>query len=416
LETDVQQSLHTEIDNQNGETAAMPPQTKPDSKKPTYAGNVCKQKSTTKKTMHAAHEDEQRNVQRKQAQELLRVENAMWQQYLYKDATGNHPYFVYTPSTYLRGTAVPLLVLLHGCTQKAVDFATGTGMNQLAEQYGFIALYPQQKRTSNQTLCWNWYKSSHQFRDRGEPALIAHMVQAICENTSQWTIDSNRVYVAGASAGAAMAVILGATFPDIFAAIGVHSGVEYQAVTNIIAGLRLLLRGGPDPVKQGQKAFEAMGNHKRMVPTIVFQGTRDRIVPPINGDQVVQQWIQTNHLASQGLYVADFHNPTTTTSGQVPEGLAYTVSTWQDHTGKEVQHYWKIEGLAHAWSGGNPAVSYTDPRGPNASEVMYQFFMKHTMGGASSYEVSPSRSMRQTMSKFLGWFKRKRKTDSSGLL
>ena len=244
----------------------------------------------------------------------------MWQQYQYKDDRGDHPYFVYTPTTYHVGTAVPLLVLLHGCTQKAADFATGTGMNELAEQYGFIALYPQQKRSSNQTLCWNWYKSSHQFRERGEPSLIAHMVQAISENTSQWTIDSSRVYVVGASAGAAMAVILGATYPDIFAAIGVHSGVEYQAVTNIINGLKLMRRGGPDPLKQGQRAYEAMGSYKRMMPTIVFQGTRDKVVQPINGDQVVQQWMQTNHLASQGLYVADFNNPTITTSRQVPGG------------------------------------------------------------------------------------------------
>ena len=351
--------------------------------KETYlAGNVPNQRALPKGHSHCTR-GEQRNYMGRKFQNYYELKDAMWQQYLYHDATGNHPYFVYTPSTYHHGTAVPLLVLLHGCTQKAADFAAGTGMNQLAEQYGFIALYPQQKRTSNQTLCWNWYKSSHQFRDRGEPALIAHMVQAISENTSQWTIDSSRVYVVGASAGAAMAVILGATYPDIFAAIGVHSGVEYQAVTNIIGGLKLVLGGGPDPVKQGQKAFEAMGSYKRMVPTIVFQGTRDRIVPPINGDQVVQQWMQTNHLASQGLYVADFKNPTTTTSGQVPEGLTYTVSTWEDHTGKEVQQYWKIDGLAHAWSGGNPAVSYTDPRGPNASEVMYQFFMKHTMGEAS---------------------------------
>jgi len=406
--------MHTEIDNQNGETAATPLHTKLDSKKPTSSGNDSNQKITSNETPHAALEEKQRKLHGKKGPELLRVENAMWQQFLYHDATGNHPYFVYTPSTYHRGTTVPLFVLLHGCTQKAADFAIGTGMNELAEQYGFIALYPQQKRTSNQTLCWNWYKSSNQFRDRGEPALIAHMVQAISENTSQWTIDSNRVYVVGASAGAAMAVILGATYPDIFAAIGVHSGVEYQAVTNIIGGLKLVLGGGPDPIKQGQKAFEAMGNYKRMMPTIVFQGTRDRIVPPINGDQVVQQWMQTNHLASQGLYVADFKNPTTTTSGRVPEGLAYTVSTWEDHIGKEVQQYWKIDGLAHAWSGGNPAVSYTDPRGPNASEIMYQFFMKHTMAEASHYEASPHRSIRQTVSNFLRRFKRKAYSDDPG--
>jgi poly(hydroxyalkanoate) depolymerase family esterase len=329
----------------------------------------------------------------------------MWQQYQYKDATGDHPYFVYTPTTYHHRTAVPLLVLLHGCSQTAADFAAGTGMNQLAEQYGFIVLYPQQTRMSNRTLCWNWFKTSHQFRDRGEPANIAHMVQAINESTSQWTIDSSRVYVVGASAGAAMAVILGATYPDIFAAIGVHSGVEYQAVTNIIGGLKVMFGGGPDPVKQGRRAYEAMGSYMRMMPTIVFQGTRDKIVHPINGDQVVQQWMQTNHLASQGLYVADFHNPTTTTFGQVPEGYAYTVSTWKDHTGKEVQQYWKILGLAHAWSGGNPTVSYTDPEGPNASEAMYQFFMNHPMSQASREEVSFWRTIRRVMAKPLGLLK-----------
>src|SRR5205814_3133890 len=232
-----------------------------------------------------------------------------------------------TPSTYHRGTAVPLLVLLHGCTQKAADFAVGTGMNQLAEQYGFIVIYPQQKRTSNQTLCWNWYKSSNQFRDRGEPALIAHMVQAMSENTSQWTIDSSRVYVVGASAGAAMAVILGATYPDIFAAIGVHSGIEYQAATNLTQALKVMRRGGPDPALQGQRAHEAMGSFARRVPTIVFHGTKDSTVSPINGDQIVQQWIQTNQLTLNGTYQADFHHPSKTTASQAPGGRTYTVSS-----------------------------------------------------------------------------------------
>jgi poly(hydroxyalkanoate) depolymerase family esterase len=321
----------------------------------------------------------------------------MWQQYHHKDANGDHPYFVYTPATYHPGTEVPLLVLLHGCTQTAADFAAGTGMNALAEQYGFIVLYPQQTRTSHRTLCWNWFKTSNQFRGRGEPAIIAHMVQAISENTSHWTIDSNRVYVVGASAGAAMTVILGATYPDLFAAIGVHSGPEYQAVTNLLSGLKVLRSGGPDPIKQGRKAFEAMGSHKRVMPTLVFQGTRDTIVPPIHGDQVVQQWMQTNQLASQGLYAADFNNPTTTTSGQVPGGYSYTVSTWKDHTGKDVQHYWKISGLGHAWSGGNPAVAYTDPQGPNASEAMYHFCMNHPMGRVSRDNVSPWRTLRRVL-------------------
>jgi poly(hydroxyalkanoate) depolymerase family esterase len=333
----------------------------------------------------------------------------MWQQYMYQDSTNSHPYFVYTPTTSHVGTAVPLLVMLHGCTQTAADFAAGTRMNQLAEQYGFIVVYPQQTRKANRTLCWNWFRSAHQFRDRGEPARIAHMVQAIRQDTSQWTIDSNQIYVVGASAGAAMAVILAATYPDLFAAIGVHSGVEYQAVTNIISALKVMRHGGPDPVLQGQRAYEAMGSYKRVVPMIVFQGTRDRVVPPISGDKVVQQWMQTNHLASHGLYLADFKNPTTTTSGQVPGGYAYTVYTWKDSRGNEVQVYWKINGLGHAWSGGGPTGSHTDPQGPNASEAMYQFFMNHPKVGASRDEASPWRNIQRAMANPLRLLKIKRK-------
>ena len=332
----------------------------------------------------------------------------MWQSYTYKDSTSSHPYFIYTPTTYHVGKAVPLLVMLHGCTQTAKDFAAGTRINLLAEQYGFIVVYPQQTRKANRTLCWNWFRSTHQFRNRGEPARIAHIVQAICQNTLQWTIDNNQIYVVGASAGAAMAVILGATYPDIFAAIGVHSGVEYQAVTSIISALKMMRHGGPDPVLQGRRAFEAMESYKRVVPTIVFQGTHDRVVPPINGDQVVQQWMQTNHLASHGLFLADFKNPTTTTSGQVPGGYAYTVYSWKDSRGKEIQTYWKIHGLGHAWSGGSPNGSHTDPRGPNASEAMYQFFMNHPMVGANGYDASPWRKIQRAIENPLRLLKSKR--------
>jgi len=302
----------------------------------------------------------------------------MWQSYTYQGSSSSHPYFVYTPSNYHVGKAVPLLVMLHGCTQSAEDFASGTRMNQLAEKYGFIVVYPQQTRNDNRNLCWNWFRHAHQFRNRGEPATITNIVNAIKKSTSRWTINSKQIYVVGASAGAAMAIILGATYPDIFAAIGVHSGVEYQAVTNITSAFKVLRQGGPDPVIQGEKAYEAMGKYKRVVPMIVFQGTRDRIVQPRSGDKVVQQWMHTNHLASHGLYFADFQKPTTVTSGKVPNGYAYTVYSWKDTSGKEIQTYWKIHGLGHAWSGGSSNGSHTDSRGPNASEAMYHFLMNHS--------------------------------------
>src|SRR6266487_13467 len=315
------------------------------------------------------------------AQLPLRVSasSLMWQKYTYRGPVGSRPYFVYTPESYQVGTAVPLIVMLHGCTQTAVDFAVSTRMNQLADQYKFIVVYPQQTSVYSQNLCWNWFKSSNQSRYQGEPAIIAGIVRAVEQNTSQWTIDTNRVYVAGISAGAAMAVILGVTYPDLFAAIGVHSGVEYRAATSTINGLKVMSQGGPDPQQLGQIAFDVMGTAARVIPAIVFQGMSDTIMNPVNGDQVVQQWMQTDRLASNGRYTAEFGSPGSSETRQVPGGHSYTVCWWNDDQGDVVQEYWRVEGMGHVWSGGSPGSSYTDPSGPDASLAMYQFFMGHPM-------------------------------------
>ena len=327
----------------------------------------------------------------------------MRQQLSYQDAHGSHPYSVYIPERFPFGSPVPLMVMLHGCTQTALDFAAGTHMNQLAEQYGFIVVYPQQTLTHNRNLCWNWFTPSNQRRGRGEPASIAGIVQTMEQQTSQWRIDTSRIYVAGISAGAAMAVILGATYPDIFAAIGVHSGVEYQAATSWTRSLKAMQQGGPDPALQGQRAHDAMGRFSHRVPTIVFHGTHDTIVSPINGDQTIQQWMQTDHLTSNGTYQAEFHRPSSTTAGQVPGGHPFTVFSWTDTHGDEVQAYWKVQGMGHAWSGGSPNGSYTDPLGPNASLAMYQFFMDHPLSrtdGFSGRGGSFWRSLRRAVINF----------------
>ena len=335
------------------------------------------------------------------------------EQYVSGKSADNRPYMVYTPAHYQVGTVVPLVVMLHGCTQTAEDFAAGTQMNQLAEQYGFIVVYPQQTPKENRNRCWNWFTSSNQTRGRGEPASIAGVVHALVEQTSHWTIDTNRIYVAGISAGASMAVILGATYPDIFAAIGVHSGIEYQAATNLTQALKVMRRRGPDPVLQGQRAHEAMGNFARRVPTIVFHGTQDPIISPINGEQTVQQWMQTNQLTLNGTYQVDFHHPSKTTASQAPGGRTYTVSSWTDTNGEEVQVYWKVQGLGHAWSGGSPIGSYTDPSGPKASLAMYQFFMDHPLRGTtepSSHDGSLWRNLRRA---FVDFFKPKRESSEA---
>ena len=171
-----------------------------------------------------------------------------------------------------------------------------------------------------------------------------------------------------------MAVILGATYPDIFAAIGVHSGAEYRAITSPLSGGDVFLQGGPDPIQQGKEGFAAMGSFARVVPTIVFHGTNDTVSAPINGNQVVQQWMETDFLASQGSYQADFNHPSSTMNGQIPGGHSYAVYSWNDNNGNEVQEYWLINGMGHAWSGGSPG-DFTDPAGPNASLAMYTFFI-----------------------------------------
>jgi len=270
-----------------------------------------------------------------------------------------------------------MIVMLHGCTQAPADFAAGTQMDQLADQKQFIVVYPQQTSTYNQEKCWNWFDSADQSRGNGEPAIIAGIVQAVEQTTSQWTIDTHRIYAAGLSAGAAMTVILGATYPDIFAAIGVQSGLEYQAATSSTDAYTALRQGGPDPARQGQAAYNAMGSAARVVPTITFHGTSDYLVYPINGEQVVRQWMQTDHLASHNAYNASFNSPTSTTNGQVAGGHSYSVYTWNDNNGNEVQEYWLVNGMGHGWSGGSSSGTYTDPQGPGATQAIYNFFMSH---------------------------------------
>ena len=312
---------------------------------------------------------------------VAHASNGIWQQYIYNGPAGSRPYFVYTPANYQIGRAVPLIVMLHGCLQTPADFAASTRMDQLADQKQFIVVYPQQTSIYNASECWNSFETT---RGSGEPAIIAGITRAVEHNTAQWKIDTNHIYVAGISAGAAMAVILGATYPDIFAAIGVHSGVEYQWAQQT-SPPRLSQIGatvfppGPDPLEQGEKAYKAMGSFARVVPTIVFQGTADPVVNPINGDQVVQQWLCTDQLASHGAFKATFEYPGSATLHQVPQGQRYTVFTWQDTHRSDVLAYWKVDGMRHAWSGGSPYFLFTDPQGPSASLAMYQFFEAHTL-------------------------------------
>ena len=284
-------------------------------------------------------------------------------------------YKLYVPSSYQGGAALPLVVMLHGCTQDPDQFAAGTQMNALAETEKFLVLYPEQPSSANSNKCWNWFDTAHQSRGSGEPALIAGMVNQI---KSSYSIDANQVFVGGLSAGAAMSVIMGATYPDIFAAISVGAGLEYKAATNVTGAYTAMSSGGPNPIQQGDLAYSAMGEHKRVVPVILFHGTADYTVAPINAHQILSQWAQTNDRASDGLDNNNIDDTADQTlPGTVSGGRSYTQYIYKDTAGKTVMEKYMIEGMGHAWPGGSTSGSYTDPKGPNATTLSWNFFKSH---------------------------------------
>ncbi|MED4020775.1 PHB depolymerase family esterase [Priestia aryabhattai] len=288
-------------------------------------------------------------------------------------------YKLYVPSSYQGGAALPLVVMLHGCTQDPDQFAAGTQMNALAETEKFFVLYPEQPSSANSNKCWNWFDTAHQSRGSGEPALIAGMVNQI---KSSYSIDADQVFVGGLSAGAAMSVIMGATYPDIFAAISVGAGLEYKAATSVTGAYTAMSSGGPNPIQQGDLAYSSMGEHKRVVPVILFHGTADYTVAPINAHQILSQWAQTNDRASDGLDNNNIDDTADQTlPGTVSGGRSYTQYIYKDTAGKTVMEKYMIEGMGHAWSGGSTSGSYTDPKGPNATKLSWNFFKNHPKNG-----------------------------------
>lgn len=248
--------------------------------------------------------------------------------------------------------ARPLVVMLHGCTQSADDFAAGTQMNRLADEHGFLVLYPEQSASANASRCWNWFRPQDQVREGGEPALIAAMVRAVM---NEQAVDKQRVFVAGLSAGAAMAVVLGETWPDLFAAVGAHSGLPFAAAHDIPSAMAAM-KG------RGVNERERVANN--VVPTIVFHGDRDHTVQHSNGEHIAQQ-------ARRATPALDVRRDSGTAAG----GRRYTRERHTDAVGRVLVEQWTVHGAGHAWSGGDAAGTYTDNAGPDASAEMLRFFL-----------------------------------------
>ena len=291
----------------------------------------------------------------------------------YANPAGTRSYKLYVPSGY-QGQPLPLVVMLHGCTQNPNDFAAGTRMNKLAEDQLCFVLYPAQTPAANRSKCWNWFKATDQQRDRGEPSIIAGMTRQILDT---FRVDARRIYVAGLSAGGAMAVIMAMTYPDLYAAVGIHSGLPYAVARDLPTALAMMQPGGMSA--EGRQATVISG--AQPVPAIVFHGDRDTTVHPCNGDQVIAQCTPppSGRPAQAGT------DPIVTVQrGQVPNGHAYTRTTHYHVNGQPVAEHWLIHGAGHAWSGGSSRGSYTDPKGPDAAQELLRFFYEHPQRQASA--------------------------------
>ena len=288
---------------------------------------------------------------------------ARFEEGIHVSAHGSRTYKLYVPSGLHTGQPVPLIVMLHGCTQAPDDFAAGTRMNTLAEEQSFLVAYPAQPASANAQKCWNWFSPGDQERDGGEPALIAGITRQIMRD---YAVDSARVYVAGLSAGGAAAAIMGAAYPDLYAAVGVHSGLACGAARDLPSAFAAMRRGGAGTLRRASSDVTA-SDAAQTVPTIVFHADGDTTVHPSNSDHV---------LAQAGTTAGNL--TTTVEHGEVANGgRKFTRTLHSDSCGIAVLEQWTVHGGGHAWSGGSPEGSYTDPRGPDASRAMLRFFLDH---------------------------------------
>jgi poly(hydroxyalkanoate) depolymerase family esterase len=264
---------------------------------------------------------------------------------------GTRDYKLYVPASH-GDEPWPLVVMLHGCTQTPDDLAAGTRMNEAASRHGFVVLYPAQAHSANPSRCWNWFKHNHQQRGRGEPALLADLTNEV---TQRHGIDPRRIYVAGLSAGGAMAAILGETYPDLFAAVGVHSGLPVGSAANAKMAFDAMKRGSASPrVTNGRRP-----------PLIVFHGDRDTTVHPVNGEHLVAPYAETTVPEIERVRSAN--------------GREATRHVYRDAGGRAVAEHWVVHGAAHAWSGGSALGSYTDANGPDATNEMVRFFLGNAL-------------------------------------
>nr|WP_284502817.1 MULTISPECIES: PHB depolymerase family esterase [unclassified Caballeronia] len=273
---------------------------------------------------------------------------------------------VYVPSRY-DGRPLPMIVMLHGAQQHPDDFAAGTQMNAAAEEAGFIVVYPEQPESANLLRCWNWFIPSNQARDTGETAALAHLTNELVD---RFNVDRARVYVAGLSAGGAMAINLAVTYPDLYAAAAIHSGLAFGVANEHLSALCAMNDGRGTICLPKREADVA---RTRTLPLIVFHGDADDTVHPLNSEQIMEMSLSLNSQST------DTRVCTTTRAEYEAGRHAYTRDTWLDQSGSLLAERWVVHGLGHAWSGGHSSGSYTDYRGPDATTEIVRFFSRFSL-------------------------------------
>jgi poly(hydroxyalkanoate) depolymerase family esterase len=296
------------------------------------------------------------------ASSLSPSSSSSWSKHLFAWDEDSHPYLLFVPSQ-ATPAPQPLVVMLHGCQQDAADFAAGTGMNPLAEQLGCLVLYPEQLAKANPMRCWNWFDKAHQGH-AGEPAMIAALTRQVAQAHGA---DPQRIYIAGLSAGGAMAAVVAALYPEVFSALGVHSGLPAGAANDVMSAFSAMRRGG-----QTTRAFA--GQREGLMPTIVFHGSADSTVHPDNSEHLVALALQA--LQATGLALTRTELPLPSPAKNSQARPAQRVR-WLDADGKSYLEYWSVDEGLHAWSGGQQGGSFTDPHGPDASAAMLEFFLQH---------------------------------------
>ena len=295
-----------------------------------------------------------------------------WDFGIYGNLFGSREYQVWVPAGYEETKPLPVLLVLHGCVNGPNLMGEASGFNDVADVEGFIVVYPRQNVTSNPTRCWNWQLPINQARGSGEASILAGVVDAV---KAAYAVDPRRVYVTGISAGGAMTSIMLACYSDVFAAGAIHSGGMYKGATTVSGSAYALLAGSIySPESNGKLAWQCSGSPSpRPLPVLVFHGSADATVNPVNGQQAVRQFLQTNDLADDGLdndsvkYV-----PTSTIAGQVPGGRAYTIKNYT-YGGKTLVQDYLVHGMGHAWSGSTSGLPFTDPQGPDATLITWLF-------------------------------------------